>query len=145
MSCTSCWASQPPLALCRVPRGQQRLCRSHRQRALCSSPVTGQGLTDRTGSAGGRSPPDWAVLDSHCCLLSVSAVLSSPLPHRWGRHSPCPTDPWLWGSCSRAGVVQVCSPGRGCPCAQGPLQLCRAGALRSHRGCARSHAVCEAC
>lgn len=75
---------------------------------------------------GVAAPPNWAMLDSGCCFLSVSAVLSSPLPHHWGWHRPCPTDPQLWGSCSVPGDVQVCSPGQ--------LQLCRARALRSHGG-----------
>lgn len=81
-------------------------------------PSWDQGSQTGLGALGITAPPNWAMLDSHCCFLSVSAVLSSPLPHHWGWHSPCPTDPQLWGSCSVPGAVQVCFPGQGmssCP------------------------------
>lgn len=59
---------------------------------------------------GSQPPPNWAMLDSHCCFLSVSAMLSPPLPQHWGRHSPSPQ---LWGSCSVPEAVQGCSPRQG--------------------------------
>lgn len=87
-----------------VPKPQAKSCRflSHRR----------QGLTHTTGQHwGAAAPTSWDVLDSRCCFLSVSAMLSSPpallpLPGSPACPSlPRPGPPQLcWGSRSATGV-----------------------------------------
>lgn len=142
MTCTSCWASWPPPLLCHVPRGQQMLCQSHRQRALCSSPILGLGLTDRTGSTGGLSPPKLGCAGLSLCFLSVSAVFSLLCPTTGADPAPASHTPSPGGSAAWLGLFRDV-PRAGLSWCPGPLQLCRAGAFEEPQGL--PGAVCEAC
>lgn len=94
------------------------------------------------GSQAPQTGPCWtlsaAFSRSQLCsplLCSTTGADTAPAPRTRGSGGPA-----AW-----PGLFRFVPQGGGCPRAQGPLQLCKAGAFRSHRGCAWSSAVCEAC
>lgn len=81
--CPALRAEPPgPLLCSAMSPGDSKCCgQSHRQRALCSCPIMGSGLTDRTGSTGGRSPPRLGRAGLSLLLsLGLSHALLSPAP-----------------------------------------------------------------
>lgn len=93
------------------------LCRSHKQRVIGSSPVTGQGLTDMTGQSWGAAAPRAGMYWTLAAACSRSQPWSPLLallpgsPAQTPGHGRAP--PGSTGAPpARLGLVQVCCPQR---------------------------------
>lgn len=74
-----------------------------------------------------------------CWTLTAAVSWSQPCspllcPTSGAGTAPAPQTPSSGVPAACPGLFRFVPRGRGCPHAQGPLQLCRAGALRSRRG-----------